>query len=122
MGREHQEGRDASLAVRAVDDAAQADGGAFAKRFSQCENGLAKIGFLDDRIRPNLFEELVLLYDAGAGAYEEHEYVERLGRHRNSGSGTGKDPAPGVQAKILELIRDTGNTFRLRRLRILKKN
>jgi hypothetical protein len=78
------------------------------QRLAQQEDVLAQVRFLDERIRPDLFEEFFLGDYLAAAAYQDEQRLEGFGCDRNRVVSPEQDLLVGVHVERPEFINNPG--------------
>jgi hypothetical protein len=64
---------------------------------------IGEVTFLDERVRPDFLEELVLRHEAAGPGGERSQHVERLGRQRNRTAIPQQETFGDVEGEVAEL-------------------
>ena len=79
-----------------------------AERFAQLEDVLAQVGFLDERVRPDLLQQLLLGDHFPPAAHQHQQRLKGLRSHRNGLAVAQQDLLVRVHAEWPELVDDLG--------------
>jgi hypothetical protein len=81
--------------------------GHLSERPPKSEHVIGKVAFLDERVRPDFFEELVFRHEAAGPGSQRCQNVESLGRQRHRTAIPQQETFRHIERKLAELQANT---------------